>query len=115
MSDMERISRETFYGNLVWVPNGSAFQKNFDVYHPLPDPDSDWGRDLIWAKAKRNLQGAARGIFYRLSENRKGRPELTRANCGPFGFMNFLQDFKGEIARTYQGQHQYDWVGARGS
>lgn len=113
MSDMERISRETFYGNLVWVLNGSSFRKNFDVYHPLPDPDSDWGRDLIWAKAARHQQGANRGIFYRLSENRKRRPELTKATCGPFGFMNFLQDFKVEIARTYQGQHQYDWVRPR--
>ena len=113
MSDQERISREDFYGNLIWVLNGKAFQKSFDVYHQLPDPESAWGRDLIWEKAARQQHGANRGIFYSLTEAQKRHPEVTKATCGPLGTMNFLQDFKPEIARTYRGHHQYDWVRPR--
>ncbi|URI11622.1 hypothetical protein MW290_22050 [Aquincola tertiaricarbonis] len=38
MSDVERLSREAFYKNLVWVIDGSVFKQNFDIYHPLPAP-----------------------------------------------------------------------------
>lgn len=113
MSDMERISREQFYGNLIWVLNGAPFRKSFNVHHPLPDPASEWGRDLIWEKAAHDQHGANRGIFYKLSEQQLLRPELTKATAGRVGYMNFLQDFKAEISRTYQGQHQYAWIRPR--
>lgn len=37
-SDAERLSRETFYGNLVWIIDGSAFRDDFDIYHMLLAP-----------------------------------------------------------------------------
>ncbi len=48
MSDSERISRESFYGNLVWIVDGSTFRQNFNVCHMLPDPTSELARDLVW-------------------------------------------------------------------
>jgi len=38
MTDAERLSREYFYKNLVWVLDGREFRHNFDIYHPLPHP-----------------------------------------------------------------------------
>lgn len=65
MTDRERQSRETFYGNLVWVIDGRGFRDNFDIYHPLPDPASDVAQDIVWAKASRPMQGTANGLFFR--------------------------------------------------
>ncbi len=67
MTDKERTSREEFYENLAWVLDGSAFSQNFDIYHKLPDPKSELAQDLAWAKAKRHMNGANRGMFFRLS------------------------------------------------
>lgn len=72
MTDAERLSRESFYGNLVWVIDGRGFRKNFDIFHMLPDPTSQVAQDLVWFRASRKLRGAAHGIFWRLSENPEG-------------------------------------------
>lgn len=68
MSDAERLSREAFYGNLVWIIDGSVFRDNFDIYYMLPDPLSALAQDLVWAKATRPMRGAARVLFCRVSE-----------------------------------------------
>jgi hypothetical protein len=67
MTDAERLSREAFYGNLVWVIDGSAFKQNFDIFHLLPDPESEVAQDVIWCKAQRHMNGANGGMFFRLS------------------------------------------------
>lgn len=113
MPDAERISRERFYGNLVWVINGAHFVKNFDLYHRLPDPTSDVAQDLIWVKAKRHMDGANRGIFIRLSEVKEEYPSATKANCRFGGTYHFLRDIEQDVALTYRGHHQYDWIKPR--
>lgn len=47
MSDEERIARENFYKNLVWVLDGSVFSLNFDIYHMLPEPESTIAQDIV--------------------------------------------------------------------
>lgn len=113
MSDAERISREQFYGNLVWVLNGKRFQDNFDIYHMLPHPDSEVAQDLIWSKAKRHMHGANGGIFVRLSEAREEYPEATKATYRFGGWLHFLPDIEHDVAQAYRGHHQYDWVRPR--
>jgi len=83
MIDEERLSREHFYKNLVWVLDGKAFRHNFDIYHPLPHPASELARDFVWFKATRSMKGAAGGIFLRLSEGILEDPNATKARCGP--------------------------------
>ena len=101
MSDKERISREDFYGNLVWIIDGRGFKNNFDIYHMLPSPSSNLASDLVWAKAIRNMRGAIKGMFYRLSEK---DPDSTMVRiCG-------IREIEQEIEETYVGHHQYDWV-----
>jgi len=112
MSDQERISREEFYPNLVWVLDGSVFSKNFDIYHMLPAPDSSIAQDIVWATAKRHMSGANGGIFFRLSEAREEDPSATKATVRG-GWLHSLYDIKDEVELSYCGHHQYDWVRPR--
>jgi competence protein CoiA len=112
MTDAERLSRESFYGNLVWVVDGSAFRQNFDIYHLLPDPTSELARDLVWVKATRPMRGAAQGIFFRLSDCLKEYPETTKANLRR-GTYHFIREIEEQVNQAYRGHHQYDWIRPR--
>jgi competence protein CoiA len=106
MTDAERLSRESFYGNLVWVIDGSVFRENFDILHMLPDPTSELAQDLVWFKAEKSEQGAARGLFWRVSEN----PESTKRKMVE---IHSFQEIEDQINQSYRGHHQYDWVRPR--
>jgi competence protein CoiA len=108
ITDEERLSRELFYKNLVWVIDGSGFKDNFDLLHMLPAPDSELAKDLVWSKGKRHLHGAAAGLFWRLSENpgHAGNPNAMVEIHG----INKIRD---EVEAAYQGHHQYDWIRPR--
>jgi tRNA(His) 5'-end guanylyltransferase len=112
MTDVERQSREQFYGNLVWVIDGSQFHKNFDIYHGLPDPNSELARDLVWAKARRHMNGANAGMFFRLSEAREMYPGIAKSEVR-FGRVRSIDEIWDEVLQTYNGYHQYDWVRPR--
>ncbi len=114
MTDAERISREAFYKNLIWVIDGQGFRSNFDVYHRLPHPKSEVARDIVWAKATRPMQGAAGGMFFRLAETQRDYPErtITKATLS-FGRIYSLRDIQTDVEEAYCGHHQYDWVRPR--
>jgi competence protein CoiA len=112
MTDAERISREEFYKNLVWVIDGSEFRNNFDIYHALPDPKSRLASDLIWQKAKRHMHGANHGIFFRLSEARKETPNIAKSEVRS-GWLHSISEISSEIEKNYNGYHQFDWVRPR--
>jgi len=78
ITDPERRSCENFYGNLVWVIDGRGFRDNFDIYHLLPAPTPKSHR--TWS-GDPTMQGAARGIFFRLSESQAEFPDenITKA------------------------------------
>ena len=114
MTDVERLSRETFYGNLVWIIDGRGFRDNFDIYHRLPDPKSRIAEDIVWSKATRTMRGAASGIFFRLSEARKDFPGtvVTKSNLH-FGWVHSVDEIQAEVDESYRGHHQYGWVRPR--
>lgn len=112
MTDAERISRESFYGNLVWVIDGRGFQDNFDIYHLLPDPVSELAQDLVWAKATREMKGAARGLFYRMSEALLENPDVTKATLRS-GWIHSIHEIEEQVNASYRGHHQYHWVRPR--
>ncbi|WP_246827705.1 hypothetical protein [Rhizobium croatiense] len=112
LTDEERISREAFYRNLVWVIDGRSFRKNFDIYHLLPDPASELARDLVWAKAARHLHGANGGMFFRLSANRKYDPDVTKTTLRG-GLVEGLERIEDAVLASYRGHHQYDWIRPR--
>ena len=112
MTDQERLSRESFYGNLVWVLDGSTFRDNFRIHHMLPDPESELAQDLVWLKAGVGMHGANRGIFLRFSECLKDDPTVTKAAIYG-GCMRSLREIETEVTQSYRGHHQYVWVRPR--
>lgn len=112
MTDKERISREEFYQNLVWVIDGSVFKQNFDIYHMLPDPKSEIAQDLVWGKAKRGKLGTIGGMFFRVSHERKYDPSATKQTVRG-GRIFTLDEIEQEVASAYSGHRQYDWVRPR--
>jgi competence protein CoiA len=105
MTDVERESREAFYGNLVWIVDGRRFRENFDVYHRLPDPNSEIARDLAWQKATREMKGAASGIFWRKSEN----PPIDGVEPSMV-LLHSINQIGEAVDAAYIGHHQYDWI-----
>ncbi|HTI71330.1 MAG TPA: competence protein CoiA family protein [Candidatus Limnocylindria bacterium] len=103
MTDVERVSREQFYQNLVWIIDGSEFKDDFDIYHLLPDPKSELAKDIVWHKATRKMQGAARGLFHRHSD----------INTFGFHIYHGIGEIEEEVNRSYRGHHQYHWVRPR--
>ncbi len=111
ITDAERVSRELFYQNMVWVIDGSKFQKNFDIYHRLPHPASDIAQDIVWAKATRGKKGAATGFFFQMVDPYQTDPSVSkheRAKLG--GWIHSIREVERELEQAYRGHHQYDWV-----
>jgi hypothetical protein len=95
MADAERISREMFYKNLVWVLDGSTFRKNFEFHHLLPDPSAEIAHDLKWYQAELNMHGSNHGLFVRRSD--------------PDGCIHGIHEIQDQIDKAYRGHHQYVW------
>ncbi len=110
MNDAERVSREQFYGNLIWVIDGRAFKKNFAICHRLPNPKSQLAQDIIWFPALNGMNGANRGIFWRLSEN-TGYTKQTRGGVQ----MHFLDEIRNLVDEQFSGHHQYYWLRPHGT
>jgi competence protein CoiA len=108
ITDEERLARELFYGNLVWVIDGSGFEHSFDILHLLPAPDSALAKDLVWLKGTRQLKGAGRGLFWRLSEN----PGHIKGSGGMVG-IHGIHEIEDAVNNAYRGHHQYDWIKPR--
>lgn len=113
LSDGERLSREVFYDELVWVLDGRPFAANFEIYHPLPHPDTEVARDVVWSPAKRSLYGCQGGLFFRVSEFEReyGRP-ASKAEVR-HGYIHSLREIAGDLKEAYAGHHQYDWIRPR--
>ena len=64
-----------------------SFRHNFDVFHALPHPHSDVARDIVWLKARRDIEDSTDGAFYRLSAIQRDHPDtaLTKAIVSALG------------------------------
>jgi competence protein CoiA len=112
ITDAERLSRETFYRNLVWIVDGSTFQKNFDIYHRLPHPQSEIAKDIVWVKTRRPMNDANDGMFFRFSEAREENPAISKSEV-KFGRIRSIHEIQTDVDASYNGYHQYDWVRPR--
>lgn len=110
MTDAERTSREEFYGNLVWVIDGSGFRHNFHIHHELPDPHSEIAKDLVWHKS---MHADCRfAMFFRLSDAREKNPNITKAEVHS-GLVHGIREIQEQVDRSYVGHHQYYWARPR--
>ncbi len=108
MTDEERLSREAFYQNLVWVVDGLGFRKNFNFSHFLPDPESAISADLVWYPARPGMSGTNDGTFWRRPENIDVVP-----GEGGMVLIHPLRDIQGEVMNNYRGHQQYTWTRPR--
>jgi competence protein CoiA len=106
MTDSERLARETFYQNLIWIVDGRGFRKNFYICHHLPHPQSEVARDIRWFKVTRPMHGAARGAFWRPSEN-------PGHKTGDLVLYHSASEIEAEVSNAYRGHHQYSWTRPR--
>jgi hypothetical protein len=103
MTDEERLSREEFYGNLVWVIDAKPFAKSFDFCHYLPDPSTSFAQDLVWYPVRRGSPMDF-GTFWRKSEN----PEAY-SQPGSMVLIHSYHRNKDEILENWRGHQQYFW------
>lgn len=47
MNELEMLSREHFYGKMMWIVNGKKFENNFTVLGRLPDPKSKIAQEVF--------------------------------------------------------------------
>ena len=112
ITDQERLAREVFYGNLVWVIDGRGFRQNFDIYRRLPAPTSDVAQDIVWVKAKRHMPGANAGLFFRLSDSPSRASAASKASVRS-GLIHSIREIEAALKQSYVGHHQFDWVRPR--
>ena len=109
------VNPDRFRDKIVFIgATAESFRDNFDIYHLLPAPESEIAQDLVWCKASRPMQGAASGLFFRLSEGRAEFPDetITKATMRD-GFYHGIHEIEADVVQAYCGHHQYDWVKPR--
>jgi hypothetical protein len=111
MSDAERLAREAFYGNLIWVIDGAPFKANFNVLHELPDPRSELAQDLVFTRG---------GSFSRLSEHHRipGVSKATFRGARGAKVIHVIgnpvwQKIADQVLGAYCGHHLYNWMRPR--
>lgn len=108
MSPDELVSRETFYGNMVWIVNATLFAEQFSIMSPVPDPDSELGRDIVFSggQSPGKLKPAPMaGLIY----------WLRSENPDPSGLVEVhpASDLQDDIFQAYTGHHMFHWVRPR--
>jgi competence protein CoiA len=100
MSPQELQAREQFYGNMLWIVNGTPFINQFFILGRMPSQEVDWVNDIVFAPQQHNTRG--RG-FWRKSENPGHVP-------GDMVLIHSTHEIQDEIDGAYIGHHLYDWV-----
>ena len=125
ITDWERESREEFYGNLIWILDGRSFRNSFHLGWMLPDPKANGFEDAVWFRqpqnaARRSMNSADTATpFWRISEERKHYPDLTRENIGSvmpsdsFVLVHDGADVHNQVLANYIGHHQFQWTRPR--
>ncbi|MBI1223855.1 MAG: hypothetical protein GC192_01345 [Bacteroidetes bacterium] len=98
----EMESREKFYQKMVWVINALGFANRFHILGKLPNPKSNFAKDIRFFPQKIKWQGR---VFFRISEN----PYYNNDN--EFGMVEIhsISDIEAEIEENYIGHHFFDW------
>jgi competence protein CoiA len=104
MPPHELRSRETFYGNMIWIVNGDKFRNNFYILDALPDPDAAFAQDIVFHP--QTLEKPTYG-FWRKSENPDYKP-------GGMVLVHTVEEpsqneTRRQIYEHYVGHHMFDW------
>ena len=114
----ELQSRERFYQKMIWIVNGEKFKNNFFILSPLPNPDCEFAKDIVFKKQKagnyknglfKKTEGGAvckiELLFYRKSE------KIVDSSTGVQTSVRYHPGYEieDEIANNYIGHHILDW------
>jgi competence protein CoiA len=113
MTDIERISREQFYRNMVWVIDALGFKSHFHLMNFLPERNTDIARDLVWMQREHTWSDPQHGMFWRRSEN----PDIAPSGPRPGQAIMITSDTQRSAIEhpDYRIglQRQYHWVRPR--
>jgi hypothetical protein len=99
MPPEELASREAFYGKMLWIVNGLSFRNTFVIMDALPDPHSEFARDICFYPQRVGYMGRS---FWRKSENPQIGPNyLVR--------IHSMREIEKEIASNHVGHYLFDW------
>lgn len=109
MKPEELRSREAFYSRLIWIVNATPFVNQFFIMSPVPDPNTELGRDLVFSGGQRPIPSLKPSptvglMFWRRSENPE-RKNMVRIHSG--------HELHDEILKAYNGHHMFHWTRAR--
>jgi competence protein CoiA len=129
MNESEMLSRESFYGKMMWIVNGEKFKNNFIILGKLPDPKSKIAQEVFFRQPESKYMGG----FHRKAQLSKKHEERNissvdfhirsenpdyeeRLKSGKnYGIMIRVPDTKDsdrvieEIQTTYVGHHLFVW------
>jgi competence protein CoiA len=101
IDSIEVCSRESFYGDMIWIVNGERYADQFNILGALPNPDALFAQDVMFFPQQVESPCCA---FWRLSENPNhllGSGDLVRTHS--------MSEIEGQIKEEYIGHHLFDW------
>ena len=118
MSESEMLSRENFYGKMMWIVNGEKFKKNFTILGKLPDPKSEIAQQIrFWDVRKRHRGNQPKNAHERSILNRV-RFYLRSENPDYESMIKLPSSeddhrVRKEIEVSYVGHHKFIWKNPR--
>ena len=97
IDEEELLSRENFYGNMIWIVNGVKFKNNIKIGTRLPDPESFESKDMCIYDS---IFPSGYFIYHKLSE-RDPNSDLVEIHSS-----NKIQEY---VDRTHCGHYLFSW------
>lgn len=109
MSIEELQSREEFYGNMIWIINARSLAKQFFLMSPIPDPNSELGRDMVFTNGQKPIQhlkpAPLAGLMFWLRSENADHTGMVR--------IRGSHEFNDAILSNYNGHHLFHWMRPR--
>jgi hypothetical protein len=101
----ELRSREQFYRDMLWIVNAKRFSRQFTLMSPVPDPNSELGRDIVFSHGQKPIELLKPGPLAGL------RFWLRSENIGHTGMVEIhgSDEFADAILKSYNGHHLFHW------
>ena len=128
MSESEMLSRENFYGKMMWIVNGEKFKNNFTILGKLPDPKSEIAQQVRFPVGIRHEGNQPKnahersitfGRFHLRNENPDYEKMLKSELSPPYYLMIKMpcpeedHRVRKDIEVSYVGHHVFMWKNPR--
>ena len=128
MSESEMLSRESFYGKMVWIVNGEKFKNNFTILGKLPDPKSEIAQQVrfpvgIRHEGNQPKNAHERSITFGRFHLRNENPDyekMLKSELSPSYYLMIKMPcpeedhrVRKDIEVSYVGHHVFMWKNPR--